>query len=226
MLARALILLLSTSFIASAQEPALDTQEQQFSYALGVQFGPQILFQLQNFQISVDEVAMAVGVVDVLSRSDFKLTEEQMQAVMTAVQQEVQDRENEMREASQKMGDEYRADYAKQEGVDSTANGVLYKVITAGDGAKPNLESTVTVHYRGTLIDGTEFDSSYNRDTPTTFPLGSIIPGWQEVLQLMGKGSKWEVVIPPQLAYGENGAPPAIPPNATLVFEIELLEIQ
>ena len=99
-------------------------------------------------------------------------------------------------------------------------------ILEKGDGAKPTLDSSVTVHYRGTLIDGSEFDSSYSRNEPTTFGLASIIPGWQEALQLMSVGSKWQLVIPPELAYGDRGAPPSIPPSATLVFEIELLSIQ
>ncbi len=222
----AFVFSLSVPIVSNSQEAVLQTQEEQFSYALGIQFGAQIVSQLQNSQLPLSAAALALGVSDVLNQNEFKLTEEQMQTVMAAVQQEIQDRENQMRQASAEMGDKYRVDYAKQDGVESTANGVLYKVMAAGDGAIPTLENSVTVHYRGTLIDGTEFDSSYNRNEPTTFPLGSIIPGWQEVLQLMKAGSKWEVVIPPQLAYGVNGAPPAIPPNATLVFEIELLEVQ
>lgn len=211
--------------LANAQTE-LDTQEKQFSYALGIQFGMQIVSQLQNSDLPLSSEALALGISDILNQNEMKLTDEQIQEVMTAVQKEVQDRDTAMREAAAQQGDDFRANYANEDGVESTANGVLYKVITAGDGATPTLDSTVTVHYRGTLVDGSEFDSSYRRNEPTSFPLGSIIPGWQEVLQIMKVGSKWEVVIPPQLAYGENGAPPAIPPNATLVFEIELLEIQ
>lgn len=224
--ASALLYSLSVAGLLNAQEPTLESQEDKFSYALGVQFGFQIASQLQNLNLPLNAAAISLGVTDILNQNDLRLSEEDMQAVMAAVQQEVQQRDAEMREATANQGDEYRASYAGQDGVESTASGVLYKVITSGDGAIPTLEDAVTVHYRGTLIDGTEFDSSYNRNQPTTFPLGTIIPGWQEVLQLMPTGSKWEVVIPPQLAYGENGAPPAIPPNATLVFEIELLEIQ
>lgn len=211
--------------LANAQTE-LDTQEKQFSYALGIQFGMQIVSQLQSSDLPLSSEALALGISDILNQNEMKLTDEQIQEVMTAVQKEVQDRDTAMREAAAQQGDDFRANYANEDGVESTANGVLYKVITAGDGATPTLDSTVTVHYRGTLVDGSEFDSSYRRNEPTSFPLGSIIPGWQEVLQIMKVGSKWEVVIPPQLAYGENGAPPAIPPNATLVFEIELLEIQ
>ncbi len=223
----ALVFVIISIFPALANaQTELDTQEKQFSYALGIQFGMQIVSQLQSSDLPLSSEALALGISDILNQNEMKLTDEQIQAVMTAVQQEVQDRDTAMREAAAQQGDDFRANYANEDGVESTASGILYKVITAGDGATPTLDSTVTVHYRGTLVDGSEFDSSYRRNEPTSFPLGSIIPGWQEVLQIMKVGSKWEVVIPPQLAYGENGAPPAIPPNATLVFEIELLEIQ
>lgn len=224
--ALAFVLIWIFPVLSNAQQTELDTQEKQFSYALGIQFGLQIVSQLQSSDLPLSSEALALGIADILNQNELKLTDEQMQAVMAAVQKEIQDRDSAMREAAAQQGDDFRANFANEEGVESTASGILYKVITAGDGATPTLESTVTVHYRGTLVDGTEFDSSYRRNEPTSFPLGSIIPGWQEALQMMKVGSKWEVVIPPQLAYGENGAPPAIPPNATLVFEIELLEIQ
>ncbi len=222
--ALALVFFAAAPAISNAQEGALDTQEGKFSYGLGVQFGMQIMTQVLGSNLPIDVESLALGLVDSLN-DDLRLTEEEIVAAMTAVQQEAMARESEMHEQFAMQGDEFRASYASQDGVASTANGVLYRVVTDGDGAMPTLESSVTVHYRGALIDGTEFDSSYSRDEPTTFPLNSIILGWQEVLQLMKAGSKWEVVIPPQLAYGENGAPPAIPPNATLVFEIELLEV-
>jgi len=123
-------------------------------------------------------------------------------------------------------GEEFRADFAAQDGVQSTGSGLLYKVFVEGEGAKPGPDSTVTVHYRGTLTDGSEFDSSYSRDEPTSFSLAGIIPGWVEALQLMSVGAKYQIVIPPELGYGEQGSPPVIPPSATLVFEIELLAIE
>ena len=131
-----------------------------------------------------------------------------------------------MIENAKQMGTDFREEFAKQDSAKSTGSGLLYIVLEKGDGVKPTLDSSVTVHYRGTLVDGSEFDSSYSRNEPTTFGLASIIPGWQEALQLMSVGAKWQLVIPPELAYGDRGAPPAIPPSATLVFEIELLSIQ
>ncbi len=210
-----------------AQESALETRQERFSYGLGVQYGAQILISAQSTPVPVDIDALLLGIVDsVKEDGELKLTEQEMLDAFAAVRDEISANENQMREESAMQGDEFRANYAKQEGVISTATGILYKVIAEGDGASPNIDSSVTVHYRGSLIDGTEFDSSYSRNQPTTFPLNAVILGWQEVLQLMQIGSRWEVVFPPELAYGAAGAPPAIPPNATLVFEIELLEVQ
>ena len=224
--ALAFVITASAPMISYSQEPELQTQDEQFSYALGIQFGAQIFSQLQNSQLPISGAALLLGISDFLNQNELRLTEEEMQSVMAAVQQDIQQRDNNMREEMAAMGDQFREQYSTEDGVVAADSGILYKVLTAGDGAIPTLENTVTVHYRGTLIDGTEFDSSYNRNEPTRFPLGSIIPGWQEALQLMKTGAKWEVVIPPQLAYGTNGAPPAIPPNATLVFEIELLDVE
>ena len=121
--------------------------------------------------------------------------------------------------------DEFLAANAEKDGVVTLESGLQYKVLNSGDGATPQADSKVTVNYTGTLIDGTEFDSSFKRGEPATFPVNGVIPGWTEALQLMQEGDKWELVIPPQLAYAEKGAPPVIPPNAALVFEVELLEV-
>ena len=123
-----------------------------------------------------------------------------------------------------KAGDEFRAEFAKTEGVKQTESGLLYQVMTAGEGASPKDTDTVQVHYKGTLTDGTQFDSSYDRGEPATFPLNRVIPGWTEGVQLMQVGSKYKFVIPPELAYGEQDTP-TIPANSTLVFEVELLSI-
>jgi FKBP-type peptidyl-prolyl cis-trans isomerase FklB len=118
------------------------------------------------------------------------------------------------------------AEEPKKEGVKTTETGLQYKVIKAGTGKTPKASDTVVTHYRGTLVDGTEFDSSYKRGEPATFPVKGVIAGWTEALQLMPVGSKWQLVIPSKLAYGQRGAPPAIGPNATLIFEIELIAIK
>ena len=129
-------------------------------------------------------------------------------------------------QAAEQIGQDFRQTYQQQEGVSETDSGILYRVLTPGTGAKPKGDDTVVVHYRGTLVDGTEFDSSIRRGQPATFSLGGIIAGWQEALQLMQEGARWEVVIPPELAYGSNGAGGAIGPHETLIFEIELIEVK
>jgi FKBP-type peptidyl-prolyl cis-trans isomerase len=123
-------------------------------------------------------------------------------------------------------GQKYMAANAKKDGVKSTKSGIQYEVIKSGTGATPKITSSVLCHYEGTLINGTVFDSSYKRGEPITFPLRGVIPGWTEILQLMKEGDKWKVTIPANLAYGEDGAPPVIPPNATLIFTIELIKVQ
>ena len=209
-----------------AQEVNLDTLDAQFSYAVGIQVGIQVVQELQQLEIQLSGEAVALGITDILLRRDLRMTEEELQSVFAAVQEDTEKRRMELIEGTKQMGTDFREEFAKQDNAKSTDSGLLYLVLEKGDGAKPTLDSSVTVHYRGTLIDGSEFDSSYSRNEPTTFGLASIIPGWQEALQLMSVGSKWQLVIPPELAYGDRGAPPAIPPSATLVFEIELLSIQ
>jgi FKBP-type peptidyl-prolyl cis-trans isomerase len=129
-------------------------------------------------------------------------------------------------EKNKKEGEAFLAENKKKEGVTTLPSALQYKVIKAGTGKKPNINHTVTTHYRGTLIDGTEFDSSYRRGQPVSFPVAAVIPGWTEALQLMEKGAKWQLFIPPNLAYGERGAGRDIGPNATLIFEVELISIQ
>jgi FKBP-type peptidyl-prolyl cis-trans isomerase FklB len=152
-----------------------------------------------------------------------------MAQILTAYQQEMQMKQvAEMTAAAAENAKQAEAFLSKnslQEGVVSLPSGLQYKVLAKGEGATPKIDSKVEVHYAGTLIDGTEFDSSYQRGEPVSFPVNGVIPGWTEALQLMKEGDKWQLVIPPQLAYGENGAPPVIPANSALVFEVELLKV-
>jgi FKBP-type peptidyl-prolyl cis-trans isomerase len=209
-----------------AQEVNLDTLDAQFSYAVGIQVGIQVVQELQQLGVQLSGEVVVAGITDILLRRDLRMTEEKMQSVFAEVQTDTEKRRMELIENAKQMGTDFREEFAKQDSAKSTGSGLLYIVLEKGDGVKPTLDSSVTVHYRGTLVDGSEFDSSYSRNEPTTFGLASIIPGWQEALQLMSVGAKWQLVIPPELAYGDRGAPPAIPPSATLVFEIELLSIQ
>ncbi len=168
---------------------------------------------------SLDYDTFLAGLKDVLEGNDLKLTEEEMRDAVTKY------RENAAEKAVGK-GKEFLAENAKREGVKVTASGLQYEVIKAAEGAKPAATDTVSVHYRGTLISGKEFDSSYGRGEPTEFPVNRVIPGWTEALQLMSVGSKYKLFIPSELAYGPDGAGRDIGPNETLIFEVELLDIK
>jgi len=222
----AALFVLTLSVPSWAQEVKLDTLESKFSYMLGVQLGSQILQQLETSAEQLDRDAVAIGISDVFSGSDLRLSDEQMAQTAADFQKQAEEQQMALNESNLAAGEAFRSEYAAQDGANSTESGLLYRIVQEGSGDKPAADSTVTVHYRGTLIDGVEFDSSYSRGEPTSFGLGSIIPGWNEILQMMPAGSKWEVVIPPHLAYGVGGAPPAIPPQATLVFEIELISFE
>ena len=211
---------------ANAHDVDLNVPGGALSYTFGVQFAIQISEQLQNIGVPLSGEVLAQAIADVLMSNELKLSDEQMQAAVQEFAAEQAEMQQEMVEMVKASGEEFRADFAAQDGVQSTGSGLLYKVIVEGEGAKPGPDSTVTVHYRGTLTDGSEFDSSYSRDEPTSFSLAGIIPGWVEALQLMSVGAKYQIVIPPELGYGEQGSPPVIPPSATLVFEIELLAIE
>ena len=158
------------------------------------------------------------------------LTEQEIREITTAFQKEMMAKQEELNkklgEKNKKEGEVFLAENKKKEGVKTLPSGLQYKVIKAGTGKKPKLTDTVTTNYRGTLIDGTEFDSSYRRGQPASFPVNGVIPGWTEALQLMEEGAKWQLFVPPNLAYGDRGAGRQIGPNATLIFEVELISIQ
>ena len=219
-------MLLIATTTANAHDVALEESSDKLSYVIGVEFAVQMSQQLQGLGIPLNGDAIAMAIADVLAGNNLKLSNEEMEAELQAFAERQAKLQEELTEMVISSGEEFRADFAAQDGVQSTDSGLLYRVVRGGDGAKPGPQSTVTVHYRGTLTDGTEFDSSYSRNEPTTFSLEGIIPGWTEVLQLTNVGSKIEVLIPPDLAYGPQGSPPVIPPSATLFFEIELLAIE
>jgi FKBP-type peptidyl-prolyl cis-trans isomerase FklB len=205
----------------------LETQQEKVSYSIGLTVGN----NLKRDSITVSPDAFLRGVLDAREDSAKRLmTDKEVHETMTAFQQEMQTKAAE-REAAQATknkteGEAFLAANAKLPGIKVLPSGLQYRVITEGTGKTPQATSTVKTHYRGKLLDGTEFDSSYKRGEPAVFPVTGVINGWTEALQMMKVGSKWEVFIPSNLAYGEQGAGGVIPPNATLIFEVELLEIQ
>ena len=215
------------------QPVTLESDEQKLSYVLGSNIATQ--FQLD--EVSIDGAAFIEGFNDIRDGKEPRMTQEQaaeafkkFQEQLMAKHQVEQDKMQAAMEAAadenQKAGDAFLADNGTKDGVTTTESGLQYKVITAGTGAQPTFESRVEVHYRGRLLDGTEFDSSYKREVPAQFGVGQVIPGWTEALQLMKEGAKWELYIPSHLAYGPGGAGQLIGPNSTLIFEVELLKAE
>jgi FKBP-type peptidyl-prolyl cis-trans isomerase len=211
---------------AAKSDAKLTTDAQKTGYAMGMQVGMSI--QRMNAGDKVDTAAIVAGLQDMLAGKEPALGQDEVRAVLEKFEEtmraEFETRQNAEGAANQKKGADFLAANAKAEGVKTTASGLQYKVITEGKGEKPKATSVVKVHYRGTLLDGTEFDSSYARQEPAEFPLNRVVPGWTEGLQLMTVGSKYQMWLPSTLAYGPEGQGP-IPPHATLVFEVELLEI-
>ncbi|KPK89766.1 MAG: hypothetical protein AMJ94_11255 [Deltaproteobacteria bacterium SM23_61] len=212
---------------AGAQENlVLKDQKEKVSYIIGMEIGEN--FKKQS--IDIDPDILARGIKDGLSGAKPPLSEQEAREVMTAFEKEMRSRQEASRKAAgeknQKEGEAFLAENKKKEGVKTLPSGLQYKVIRAGTGKKPSATDTVTTHYRGTLIDGTEFDSSYKRGKPASFPVNGVIPGWTEALQLMEEGAKWQLFIPSNLAYGERGAGRVIGPHSTLIFEVELISIQ
>jgi len=210
----------------TATAPALTTQKDKESYALGLNIGK----GLSHDQVNVDPALVARGIEDALSGTKPLLTDEETQAALSALQSDVQ-KSTEARmqlqgATNQAQGQAFLAANKTKDGVVTLPSGLQYKILTAGTGPKPLPTDSVVCNYRGTLIDGTEFDSSYKRGQPATFPVNRVIKGWTEALQLMPTGSKWQLFIPSDLAYGARGAGGQIGPNATLIFEVELISIQ
>lgn len=204
----------------------LETEEQKISYIFGNNIGT----RMKSDGLKVDLDSLVAGIKEALAGSPSRLSEEETNAALQKFQEKMQ-AEQEKAAASTgsenaKAGEEFLATNGKREGVTTTASGLQYEVLKKADGAKPKKESTVRVHYHGTLIDGTIFDSSVERGEPAEFPVNQVIPGWTEALQLMPVGSKWKLFIPSKLAYGPRGAGDDIGPNSTLIFEVELLGIE
>lgn len=219
-----------------AQEPAkeLKTDKEKLSYALGVQIGQQIAQMRNQLDVDLNVDLIRQAIQNVMEDGEMLLSDEEMMEVMSSFQQKMQQKMQAQQGAQQEnmkkqgaenaeAGKKFLAENAQKEGVKVTDSGLQYKVIKEGEGGSPSADDTVKVHYRGTFINGEEFDSSYERGQPATFPLNGVIAGWTEGLQLMKEGGKMELYVPAELAYGQGR--PGIPPNSVLVFEVELLEI-
>jgi FKBP-type peptidyl-prolyl cis-trans isomerase FklB len=210
---------------ARAQQTAPQTPEEKRSYAVGVQVAEGILSQ----GIDLNPAMVAQGVRDALAGAKLQLSDDDIEAAIMALEMEMRAKQEQVRtavlEKNKKEGEEFLAANAKKEGVVSLPSGLQYKILTPGQGRNATDDDTVVCNYRGTLLDGREFDSSYGRG-PATFGVKDVIPGFREALKLMSAGAKWQVFIPAALAYSERGAGNAIEPNATLVFELELISIQ
>lgn len=210
--------------LAFAADVQLKDQKDKVSYSIGLDIGNTLKRQL----IEVNADLLTTGIKDGLSGNKALLTDEEMKATMAAFQKEMTEKQanakKEMGEKNTSAGKKFLEENKKKEGVKTTASGLQYKVLKEGSGTSPKETDTVKVNYRGTTIDGTEFDSSYKRGEPATFPVNRVIKGWTEALQLMKPGSKYQLFIPAELAYGERGAGSDIGPNSTLLFDVELIE--
>ena len=212
--------------LGQEKSPELKTDIDKVSYSIGLQVGFNFVKQndalkKQNIQINTD--VMVAGVKDAIAGKP-QLNPDQVRQVLSGFEKDMAQKVEARAQKNKAEGEKFLAENKKKEGVKTTASGLQYKVIKEGNGAQPKDTDTVTVNYRGTLIDGTEFDSSYKRGQPATFPLKGVIKGWTEGLQLMKVGSKYQLFVPPNLAYGERQMGPDIGPDSTLVFEVELLD--
>jgi len=217
---------------AAKKTPAplvLSTQKDKASYAIDMNIGKGLKENLTKDAVDINSEILLRGMKDALAGNKPLLTDEETQATLTTLQNDVRKHQQELHEAeaakNSKAGQDFLEANKAKPGVVTLPSGLQYKVISPGNGPKPTASDVVVCNYKGTLVDGTEFDSSYKRGKPATFPVGQVIKGWTEALQLMPVGSKWELVIPPSLGYGEKGAGP-IGPDQTLLFEVELMSIQ
>ncbi len=223
------VVAVSTLFIGAAaygEEMPLKDSKDKVSYAIGLDVGNAM--KRQSIDINTD--IFMRGVKDALSDGKKLMTDDEVRETMTAFKNEMAEKQKEkmkkLGEKNLKEGEAFLAENKKKEGVKTLPSGLQYKVISEGSGKTPKASDTVTVNYRGTLVDGTEFDSSYKRGQPATFPVSGVIKGWTEALQLMKEGAKWQIFIPSDLAYGDKGAGNIIGPNAVLIFDVELISIK
>lgn len=222
------MMLVATAATAAmaADKLELKTDKDKVSYAIGMDMAG----SLKKNDIAINPDILGKAIKDVLTDQKALLTDEEVKSTLTSLQKDMQDKQQAKMKAqgekNKKDGETFLTENKKKEGVKTTASGLQYQVIKEGKGKAPKATDTVSVQYKGTLLDGTEFDSSYKRKEPATFPVNGVIKGWTEALQLMNEGSQWKLFIPGELAYGEAGTPGGpIGPNATLIFEVELVSI-
>jgi FKBP-type peptidyl-prolyl cis-trans isomerase FklB len=211
--------LLALPLLGQEKSAQLKDQKDKVSYSIGLQIG----FNLSRQKVDISPDVLAAGIKDAIAGKP-QLNPDQIKEVMSAFEKDMEQKQKEAGEKNKAEGAKFLEDNKKKEGVKTTASGLQYKVIKDGNGAQPKKTDSVTVNYRGTLLNGTEFDSSYKRGQPATFPVNGVIPGWSEALQLMKVGSKYQLFIPSNLAYGERSVGPDIAANSTLIFEVELLD--
>jgi FKBP-type peptidyl-prolyl cis-trans isomerase FklB len=213
--------LLALPLFGQEKSPQLKDQKDKVSYAIGMNIG----LNLSRQKVDINPDVLAAGIKDALGGKP-QLTQDQVKDVMTQFEKDMEQKQKASGEKNKADGAKFLEENKKKPGVKATASGLQYKVEKEGTGPQPKATDMVTVNYRGTLIDGTEFDSSYKRGQPATFPLNGVIKGWTEGLQLMKPGSKYQFFVPSNLAYGERSVGPDIAANATLIFEVELLEVK
>src|SRR5881394_879063 len=220
------IVIVSASLLAlplfgqeKSQSPQLKDQKDKVSYSIGMNIG----FNLSKQKVDINPDILAAGIKDAIAGKP-QLTQDQVKDVMAQFEKDMEQKQKQAGEKNKTEGTKFLEDNKKKPGVKTTASGLEYKVEKEGTGAQPKPTDMVSVNYRGTLIDGTEFDSSYKRGQPATFPVNGVIKGWTEALQLMKVGSKYQLFIPSNLAYGERAVSPDLSANSTLIFEVELLD--
>jgi FKBP-type peptidyl-prolyl cis-trans isomerase FklB len=212
---------LALPLFGQEKSPPFKDQKDKLSYSLGLNIGSNL--GKQNIQINPDVIA--AGIKDAMAGKP-QLTPDQVKEVMATFEKDMEQKQKAAADKNASEGAKFLEENKKKEGVKTTTSGLQYKVVKEGTGAQPKPTDTVTVNYRGTLINGTEFDSSYKRGEPASFPVNAVIRGWTEALQLMKAGSKYQLFIPPNLAYGERAVGPDISPNSTLIFDVELIDVK
>lgn len=203
----------------------MQSNREKVSYCIGLEAGKNIKGQFKD----IDHELLKKGFNDAIADKTPPLERDEIIKILQALQKQVQEQQKlfieQLAQKNKEEGESFLDEHAEEEGVHTTPTGLQYKILKSGTGVSPKMHDEVTVHYRGSLIDGTIFDSTYEREEPQKFPVSRVIPGWSEALKMMRVGDKWEIVIPSYLGYGENGYGPSIQPNATLIFEMELVKI-